>query len=89
MIRKEGITMNKMSNENMNNPSQPSSVKAANPVSVESYLKGIDYPASKDDLIEKAKQNNAPEEVIQTLQQFSQGQYSSPIDVSKEVGSMH
>lgn len=53
---------------------------------IEHYLKGIHYPTSKNDLINKAKENNAPSDVMHILHQFTDYQYSSPIDVSKEVG---
>jgi hypothetical protein len=58
----------------------------ASPAAIERYLKGINYPASKDDLVNKAKENNAPSDVMYILKQFEEKQYNSPIDVSKEVG---
>lgn len=58
----------------------------ASPAAIERYLKGISYPASREDLINKAKENNAPSDVMHVLNQFGDHQYNSPIDVSKEVG---
>jgi hypothetical protein len=58
----------------------------ASPAAVERYLKGINFPASKQDLIKHAKQNNAPEDVIHVLNQFEDKEYHSVIDISKEVG---
>ncbi|HOS28952.1 MAG TPA: DUF2795 domain-containing protein [Desulfomonilia bacterium] len=64
----------------------------ANPRSaaeLEKYLKGVDYPASKSDLVSKAKANGAPSEVIDMINSLSQDQFNSPIDVSKAFGESH
>ncbi len=41
-----------------------------NPIQIEKFLKGIDYPAKKADLIKRAEQNGADEQVRATLQQL-------------------
>lgn len=64
----------------------------ANPGSaaqVEKYLKGVDYPASKDDLIKKARSNGAPEDVIDILNDLTESRFNSPIDVMKAFGESH
>ena len=38
-----------------------------NPANVATYLKGIDYPAKKDDLVQHAKKNGAESEVIDVI----------------------
>ena len=58
------------------------------PVAVEKHLKGIDYPASKQDLIQHAQGQDAPEEVIDLLNQMPEKEYDSPADVSKGVGTV-
>ncbi len=60
----------------------------ASPAAVERYLKGIHYPASKVDLLNQAKQNGAPSDVLQVLNRFDDKEYSSTIDVAKEVGNV-
>jgi sporulation protein YlmC with PRC-barrel domain len=50
------------------------------------YLKGMDYPAGRQDLIGRARQNNAPESVTTVLEQFSDRTYRSATDVSAEFG---
>jgi sporulation protein YlmC with PRC-barrel domain len=50
------------------------------------YLKGMDYPAGKQDLITHARERNAPESVIVTLEEFSDRTYRSAADVSVEFG---
>ena len=52
-------------------------------------LSGIDFPANKNDLIEHAKRNNADNEVIQTLNEMPDEQYTSMADVFKGVGQSH
>ena len=51
------------------------------------YLKGMDYPAGRQDLIGRARQNNAPESVTTVLERFSDRTYRSAADVSAEFGS--
>ena len=55
-------------------------------VEIEKALKGMDYPASKQDLVQKAKSNNASQDVIQTIQNLPQDQFNSPTDVQKAFG---
>ena len=50
---------------------------------IEKALKGINFPASKQDLVQKAKQNNASQDVIQTIQNLPQDRFNSPTDVQK------
>lgn len=60
----------------------------ASPAAVERYLKGIHYPASKGDLVNQAKQNGAPSDVMSVLNRFEDKEYGSTIDVAKEVGNV-
>lgn len=55
-------------------------------VEIEKSLKGINFPASKQDLVQQAKQNNASQDVIQTIQKLPQDQFNSPTDVQKAWG---
>ena len=59
-----------------------------NPIQIEKFLKGIDYPARKADLIKRAEQNGADEQVRATLQLLPEQQFDSPADVSKAVGAI-
>ncbi|WP_414469503.1 DUF2795 domain-containing protein [Methanobacterium sp. ACI-7] len=56
---------------------------------VEKSIKGINFPASKQDLIQQAKSNNADQQVIQEIENLPQDQFSSPIDISKAFGQSH
>lgn len=56
------------------------------PSNISHYLKGIDFPANKQDLIDHAEDNNAPDEVIQALQKLPEGEYESMADLMQGVG---
>ncbi len=56
-----------------------------NPAMVEKYLAGVDYPANRQDLIDRARMNNADRDVMDTLDNLPDQTYHSPIDVSKAM----
>ena len=56
-----------------------------NPANVATYLKGIDYPAKKDDLVQHAKKNGAESEVIDENRMPEQ-EYGNMADVMKGYG---
>lgn len=58
----------------------------ASPAAVERYIKGVDFPANKQDLIEQARKNNAPSDVLNVMDRFSDREYNTPVDIAKEVG---
>ena len=61
----------------------------ASSAQVQEKLDGVDYPASKQDLIDHAKNSGGGNEgVIQVLQQLPDKDYNSPVDVSKAVGQV-
>lgn len=55
------------------------------PSKIQRNLKGISYPASKDDLIETAERNDAPEIVMRVLKRLPDREYGGPQDVMKEM----
>ena len=59
-----------------------------NPIQVQKFLSGIDYPAKKQDLVDKAQQEGADQEVIDTLQQMPGDNFNSPNDVSQAIGKI-
>jgi hypothetical protein len=58
------------------------------PATLERYLSGIHYPCSRQELVSHARRQNAPNEVIKTLQNLPRDNFSSPVDISKAVGEM-
>ncbi|HEY7126809.1 MAG TPA: DUF2795 domain-containing protein [Ktedonobacterales bacterium] len=63
-------------------------VGGESPSNVQKYLKGVDYPAKKRDLVETARKNAAPNEVVQVIQQFPDQEFKGPQDVMKAYGEM-
>ena len=61
---------------------------AVNPIQIQKYLKGIDYPASKSDLLANAEREGADEDVRATLEQLPDEEYQTPADVSKALGNI-
>lgn len=59
------------------------------PANVTKHLKGIDFPASKQDLIKHAQHEHADKEVISQLQNFEEREYGSMADVMKSYGKEH
>jgi hypothetical protein len=54
-----------------------------NPIQIQQYLGGIDYPADKNDLIAKARDNGAPDDVIRNLENLpEEEQFEAPADVT-------
>lgn len=50
------------------------------------YLKGIDLPCSKDDLLRHAEQNGAPDEVRRTLENLPGQRFETMPDIMKAFG---
>jgi hypothetical protein len=65
---------------------QASSVQELSASAFQKYLSGMDYPAGKQDLINHARKNNAPDAVIQVLEMFQDKSFQSAADVSQEFG---
>ena len=59
-----------------------------NPIQVQKYLKGVDYPASKKALLEKAKSMGADENICASLEQLPDEDYQTPADVSQAFGAL-
>jgi hypothetical protein len=54
------------------------------PIETQKALKGMDYPAGKQEIIEKARENNAPQEVMKILEDLPDREFENAADVSKE-----
>lgn len=64
-------------------------VGGGSPANVAQYLKGIDFPAGRDDLLRQAKKNHAEKAVLDQLNQMPDEQYESMADVMKGYGKLH
>lgn len=60
----------------------------ANPIQIQKHLKGVDYPASKQDLIEHAQQQGADENIRSVLEQLPDEEFETPAEVSKAIGDI-
>jgi uncharacterized protein DUF2795 len=56
------------------------------PIHVQTHLKGVDYPVGKHGLLERAQATGADTQVLETLTQLPEKRYTSPIEVSRELG---
>lgn len=52
---------------------------------VEKYLDGVDYPASKEALLQCVKRNDAPEEIQETIDQLPEREYADHVDVDNAI----
>jgi hypothetical protein len=60
-----------------------------NPVQIQKFLKGVDYPANKQTLIENAKKLGADENVRESLEKLPDQEYDAPVDVSQALAKTH
>lgn len=60
---------------------------SSNPVQVEKYLKGMDYPADKKELLECAKRNGADQGTCDRIQHLPDQRYAKPTDVTKALSA--
>lgn len=61
---------------------------AISPAQVQRYLEGIDYPASKRELIEHARGHGAGEDVLSLLEQLPERRFNGPTEVSEAIGQV-
>jgi uncharacterized protein DUF2795 len=60
----------------------------ANPIQVQKFLSGMDYPAGKDEIVDHAKKQGADDNIMQTLEQLPDESFETPADVSKAIGQI-
>ena len=56
-----------------------------NPIELQKALKGVNYPASKDDLIKAAESNGAANDIKSALQALGDDHFNTPADVTEAV----
>ena len=57
-----------------------------NPIQVQKFLKGVDYPARREDLLRHAEEQGADENVRAALEGIPDREYEGPSGVSEEIG---
>ncbi len=60
----------------------------ANPIEVQKFLEGVDYPTRKADLVRAAKRQGADATVRATLERIRDEKFDSPADVSEAIGRL-
>ena len=66
----------------------PAGQPVPNPVQMQKFLGGLDYPVKRADLIERARAGGADENTLGALLRIPDREYDSPVSVSKEVGDL-
>jgi hypothetical protein len=56
-----------------------------NPDDAQQYLEGVEYPASKEDLVSAAENNGAPDTLIRMLEGLSRPEYTGPEEVAADL----
>lgn len=56
------------------------------PANIAHYLSGIDFPATREDLLRHARSHDADDEVLEVLDHMPNRDYGSMADVMKGVG---
>jgi hypothetical protein len=60
----------------------------ANPIQLQKYLSGLDYPVSREDLVRRAQEQGADTEALETLRSLPVEEFNSPSDVSEAIGRL-
>jgi hypothetical protein len=80
---------NKTTCEDGNNLERWMTMAKANPVQIQKHLKGVDYPASKQELIQHAQKQGADQKIISLLEQLPENEeYNNPTGVNKAIGEI-
>lgn len=58
-----------------------------NPIDVQAYLNGIDYPVGKDDVISHATKQGADDMVIGALNNLPDREYRNPAEINEEISN--
>jgi hypothetical protein len=56
-----------------------------NPIELQKHLKGVSYPASRDDLVGAARGNGAPPDIVEALEGASSDSFDGPDDVQRAL----
>lgn len=60
-----------------------------NPIQVQKFLGGIDYPTNKQELISRAQKQGADQNVMNMIKSLPRDKFNSPNDISEAIGDMH
>lgn len=57
------------------------------PAEIQKHLRGVEYPATKEDLLNAARENGAPEDILSSLENLDTEEFGGPQDVMKAYGN--
>ena len=60
---------------------------ALSPIELQKHLKGLDYPASKDQIVAHAEDKGAPDDILGALRKVPDREYDGPNAVSAEFSN--
>ncbi len=60
-----------------------------NPIQLQKYLKGVDYPASAEAIRQAAEKNGADDNIKQMLGKLPNKSFEKPTDVSAAIGDLN
>lgn len=63
--------------------------KGISPIALQKHLKGATYPASKQDLVMRARTNQAPEDLLARIRLLPEHMYATPAEVMRAFGATH
>ena len=59
-----------------------------NPIQLQKFLKGVNYPASKAALLDNARKLGADENVCTSLEELPEQDFEAPVDVSQALSKI-
>ncbi|MEG3437547.1 DUF2795 domain-containing protein [Pannus brasiliensis CCIBt3594] len=60
----------------------------ATPIDVQKHLRGLDYPANKEAILQHAREQGADGELMSLLERLPDRDYERPTDISHEIGRL-
>lgn len=63
-------------------------INKINPIQIQNLLRGVPYPANKNDIVNYAQDSGAGEEILQVLQAMPGERFNDTNDVSNAISSL-
>jgi hypothetical protein len=58
------------------------------PIALQKALGGLAYPASKPQLVQRAREHGADDAILSTLAELPDGDYGGPAAISRAIGKL-
>ena len=55
------------------------------PIEVQQHLAGLEYPATKEEVVALAEQDEAPQDIIEALQALGDEQFEDPSEIEEAL----